>query len=211
MSKIWGRTPISNADKRHLTQSKYLAESFDKDGKSLGFEERIDRRPMGKVERFVDPSGSVMNQQLYSDGDSRKNETAIRERAALHKKGFVEYAKCPLKHGTRYSSPIATKDFAKMPAHLSEECRHDPKVMERKDGDLYAKTACPHIEWLITYRREAHAEAYAKRNNARVELEKREERKRELDDLQRAMLEQQLEQAKAARAAKTPKTKDASE
>lgn len=191
MSKNWGRTPVSNADKRHATQSKYLVVTPD------GTEERIDRRPMGKVERFVDPSGNVMSIQLYADGDSRKNESEIRQRSAYHKKGFVEFAKCPLKHGTRHSSTLATKDFAKMPANLATECKHDPKVMERSDGDLYARGACPHIEWLIKARMEKAAKEYAKRNETRAAQEKREVEKRELEAMQLEMAREQLKERKA--------------
>src|SRR5690348_8303501 len=158
MGKNWGRTPVTNADKRAATQTKYLVEA---DG---GTEERIDRRPLGKVERFVDAAGNIVSLQLYADGDAQRAQTEIRMRAQYHKKGLVEFSKCPVKHGTRNSSTVTEKDFRKMPSALASECRHDPKVMERRDGDLYAKTACPHIEWLIEQRRAAAAEAYAKRN-----------------------------------------------
>lgn len=203
MSKNWGRTPVSNADKRSATQLKYLVEV---DG---GTEERIDRRPMGKVERFVDPDGGVMSLQLYSDGDPRRHESEIRRRSELHRKGFVEFAKCPLKHGTRNSSKIATKDFAKMTeAHLVGECRHDPKVMERKDGDLYARGSCPHIEWLIAFRRKKAADAYQKRNSLQVAKDKREAEKRDLEALQ---LEQAREQFAERKRATRTKAKDAAE
>src|SRR5262245_712800 len=179
MARNWGRTPVSNADKRHATQAKYLVRVGD------GTEERIDRRPMGKVERFVDNDGGVVSLQMYSDGDAKRYEAEIRRRADLHKKGFVEFAKCPLKHGTRNSSPQSTKDFAKMTdTALVNECNRDPKVMERIDGDLYAGRSCPHIEWLIKFRRERSAAAYEKRNAALVANEKRDKERRELDALE---------------------------
>ena len=68
MSKNWGKTPITNADKRAATQTRYLVEVED------GHEERIDRRPLGKVERFVDKAGHVIAVQLYSDGDPRRGQ-----------------------------------------------------------------------------------------------------------------------------------------
>src|SRR5512139_2324631 len=206
MAKNWGRTPVTNADKRGATQMRYLVEV---DG---GTEERIDRRPLGKVERFVDPDGGVVSLQLYSDGDPRRHESEIRRRSDLHRKGFVEFAKCPLKHGTRNSSPIATKDFSKLPESMSLECKHDPKVMTRRDGDLYAGESCPHIEWLIGERRKKAADAYAKRNALAVAKERAEQERREIEVLDLAKRRRELEvEPPPPRAARTAKPKDAVE
>lgn len=183
MSKNWGRTPVSNADKRHLTQTKYLVETDE------GTEERIDRRPMGRVVKIVDPSGNVISQQLYADGDPRRAETEIRVRAEFHKKGMIEHALCPIKHGTRQ---YASKDFAKMPASLSVECSQDKKAMYRRDGELYAGEACPHIEWLIKYRREKAAKEYATRNARQVAAEKRDRERAKLEELQLEKMKKEL-------------------
>lgn len=187
MSKNWGRTPVTNADKRHLTQVSYLVETAD------GTEDRIDRRPLGKVERFVDPSGGVMSLQLYSDGDPKRLDSEMRRRAELHRKGFVEYAKCPLRHGTRNANEATGREFAKMPQDLAIECKHDPKVMTRRDGELYAGESCPHIEWLITFRRNKATEAYEKRNSLVVKKERAEQKRRELDALELAKRQRELE------------------
>lgn len=198
MARNWGRTPVTNADKRAHTETKYMVAV---NGET---EERIDRRPLGKVERFVDPDGGVVSLQLYGDGDARRHESEIRRRAELHRKGFVEHAKCPIKHGTRNSSTIATKDFAKMPTALAAECKHDKKAMERRDGDLYAVDACPHIEWLIAARRAKATESYRKRNEINVKRAEQAE----------AREAAQLEQAKALtalldeRSARKPRAKD---
>ena|ERR1044072_1889188 len=219
MSKNWGKTPVTNADNRiGQTQVTYLAPNAE----GLGYEERIDRRPLGKVERFVDPQGNVCNEQLYTAGDPHRAQTEISKRNQLHRKGFVEHAKCPLKHGTRHSSPQSTKEFAQMPTscvlekgkpterHLdipTSECKHDPKVMTRKDGDLYAGTACPHIEWLIEYRRQQQADAVAKRSAHTVEAKRREQEERELKAAQIELVKEQL----AERKARKPKTKEVAE
>jgi hypothetical protein len=191
MGKNWGRRTITNADRVHTaTQSKYMAP--DADGV---MEERIDRRPLGKVERFVDPDGGIMSLQIYADGDPKRHETEIRKRHELHKKGFVEYAKCPLKHGTRHSSPIATKDFAKaLTADQQTECKHDVKPMSRKDGDLIAGKACPHIE--------ASQEVQKKRNAQRAEQEKRAATQAQLAEKQTLAIEALL----AERAERKTKT-----
>lgn len=190
MGKNWGRTPVTNADKRAATQTKYLVEI---DG---GTEERIDRRPLGKVERFVDPDGGVVSLQIYADGDPKRHESEIRRRAELHRKGFIEFAKCPIKHGTRNSSPIASKDFAKLEKGKNAppvgECKTDPKVMQRKDGDLYAGCSCPHIEALIVYRREKAADAYAKRNAAQVKAEQNRATRQEFEAAQAKALNELL-------------------
>jgi hypothetical protein len=194
MSKNWGRTPVTIADKLHTaTQTKYLVATKD------GDEERLDRRPLGKVERFVDPVGNVCSLQLAGDGDAQKASSLIRQRAQFHKKGFVEFSKCPLKHGLRHSSELARKDFAKMPANLEGECKHDPKVMERRDGDLYAMPGCQHIEWLIDFRRKKEASQLAKRNASRIAQEKREAEKQDLQALQLEMVKEQVAEFKAKR------------
>jgi hypothetical protein len=198
MAKSWGRRTITNADKRHLTQTKYMAP--DEHGV---LEERIDRRPMGKVEKFVDNEGGVVSLQIYADGDAKRHETEIRRRAELHRKGFVEHAKCPLKHGTRHSSPAAAKDFAKaLTADLQTECKHDIKAMSRVDGDLVAGKACPHIEALIAYRRKVAKEAFEKRNAQRAAAEKREAEKAQLAEKQTMAIEALL----AERAERKPKS-----
>lgn len=199
MGKNWGRRTITNADKLHLTQTRYMAP--DANGV---VEERIDRRPQGKVERFVDREGNIVSPQIYADGDSKRHETEIRKRHELHKKGFVEYAKCPLKHGTRHSSPQSTKDFAKaLSADMQMECKHDVKPMSRKDGELHAGKACPHIEALIAYRRKQAADAYEKRNAQRTAQEKREQEKAELAVKQTLAIEALL----AERTERKPKVK----
>lgn len=216
MSKNWGKTPVTNADNRvGQTQVTYLAPNAE----GLGHEERIDRRPLGKVERFVDPQGNVCNEQLYTSGEPNRSQTEINKRSALHRKGYVEHAKCPLKHGTRHSSPQTTKDFSKMPTSCvldkgkpterlleipTVECKHDPKVMSRRDGELYAETACPHIEWLIHFRREQQADAVAKRSAHTAEAKRREQEERELKAAQMELVKEQL----AERKARKPKAKD---
>lgn len=209
MSKNWGKTPVTNADdlQRGANQTKYLAPAVDPYGKDIGFEELIDRRPLGKVERFVDPQGNVTNMQLFTSGDPARAQTEISTRARLHKKGFVEYAKCPLKHGTRHSGEVSRKDFAKMPPELEGECKHDPKVMTRKDGDLYAGKSCQHIEWLITYRRAQAADAYTKRNAHTAEAKRLQQEERDLKAAQTELLREQI----AERKTRKPKAKEVTE
>lgn len=199
MAKNWGRTPVTNADKLRLAQTKYIVETSD------GPEERIDRRPQGKVERFVDKVGNVCSLQMHGDGDSQRHTTMVRARAQYHAKGFVEFSKCPLKHGTRHANPETSREFAKMPAELQTECKQDPQVMERKDGELYARSGCKHVEWLIQHRIEKEAAQAKKRNSARIAQENRAKEKAELEAIQLEMAREQVKEFKAKKAAVKPK------
>lgn len=201
MGKNWGRTPVTKADDRAKSQMTYLVEGPD------GPEERIDRRPMGKVERFVDPDGNVCSQQLCGGGDPKRVETEQRNRMTLHRKGFIEHSKCPIRTGTRTSSERTARDFAKMPASLAGECKHEIRVMKRLDGVLYADKACPHIEWLIEQRRAARAKKYEIDNAQLVAAEKRAETQRKLAEAQATALTELLGDRKQ----KASRNRDASE
>jgi hypothetical protein len=106
MAKNWGRTPVTNADKRFAAPIKYFVETPD------GVMQRIERRPLGASEQFVDKDGNIVRLTMYGDGDSQKATTEQRNRMMAHRKEQIEYARCPLRHGTRQ---YAQRDFAKMP------------------------------------------------------------------------------------------------
>lgn len=200
MSKNWGRMPVTNADKRSATQMTYLV------GSGESAEERIDRRPMGKVERFVDPDGGVVSLQMFADGDPKQADTLQRNRAQLHRKGFVEHSKCPIRTGTRHSSERTARDFAKMPASLAAECKHEIRVMKKIDGVLYAETGCPHIEWLIGHRVKKAAEAYRKRNAQIVAAEERRATHEKLAEAQATALTELLADRKGSAPRKAKET-----
>ena len=186
MAKNWSRTPVSNADDRRNTQMTYMV------GEGEGAEERIDRRPMGKVERFVDPDGNVCSMQIRAAGDSKPLETEQRTRAVLHRKGFVEHAKCPLRTGVRSISEKTARDFIGMPANLAGECKHEIRPMKKIDGVLYADKGCPHIEWLRAHRLEKSKKAYETRNAQIVAAEKRKEVHEKLAEAQATALTELL-------------------
>jgi hypothetical protein len=204
MAKNWGRTPITNADKRRDAIVKYFVQTED------GTELRTDRRPLGKIEQFVDPDGNICNQQMFGDGDSQKLNTEQRLRHGLHRKGFIEYAKCPIRHGNRQ---YAQREFAKMPADLARECEHDPRPFERlnaeggparrgEPSDLYAREACPHIEWLIKHRRkEAEAKALLLNPHAKA-AEKAKQTAQELQAAQIELVKEQIAERKTRRKVK---------
>ena len=208
MSKNWGRTPVTNADKRFAAHLTYYVETPE------GPMRRVDRRPLGRSEQFVDKDGNTCWIQMYGDGDSRKVETEQRNRANMHHKGAIEHAKCPIRYGTRQ---YAERDFSKMPAHLATECKSDPKPYVRlnyhgepakrgEPGDLYAGEACPHIEWLITFRREQAEKTRALLNPYAAQAEEAKKQEAELKRLQADLLKEQIaeRQAKTSRSKKEP-------
>lgn len=191
----WGRRPITDAGKAK-TNPPHLTYYFQD-------EERLDRRPLGRVERFVDPQGNVVSLQLGAEGDPQRQVTMDRRRMEYRRDGFIEHAKCPLRHGTFLMAGAIGKDFSSMAqdqkfgkvtvkALPAEPCNHDPKTLERHGHDLYAKDACPHIEWLIEFRRERARFQNEKRNARRIAEERREEKRRMLEDLQLKKAESEL-------------------
>lgn len=158
-------------------------------------EQRLDRRPFGKIERFVDPVGNVITVSLAFAGDPHATETANRKRLQLHAEGWVEHTKCPFKHGARARVTGLDKEFKKMPPLA--ECTTDPAPMRVVDGEKHAQKACDHIEWLITDRRKREAEQMKKRNAARIREEERKSKQDELLQMQSELAEEQLAERKA--------------
>lgn len=192
----FGRRPITDASKG-VPQTSYFHNG----------EERIDRRPLGTVSRFVDPQGNVVSLQLASDGDPQKAMTIERRRLELRRDGFVEHAKCPVRHGTHLAAGPAQRDFQKLITSRDwtpEPCAQDPRVMTRRNGDLHAETACAHVEALIAFRRAQETEQANKRNRARIAKEEADAARLKLEAAQLEMVQEQLKEHKAKRA--TPKT-----
>jgi hypothetical protein len=185
----FGKRPINDAGQAQKTRTPV---AMYHDG-----EQRFERRPYGKIERFVDPVGNVCIVQLSTPGDPKAVETAMRIRNEKHVDGWVEHAKCPMRHGVPSRTPAIEREFKKMPADLREPCGADPKVMSRKDGELYAEKSCPHVEWLIASRRKTEADANEKRNAARIREEKRLADAASLQAAQLEMVKEQLAERKA--------------
>jgi hypothetical protein len=204
MGKL-GRQPINDAGKKPAPLA------FTHSG-----EKRIEIRPNGIWDRFVDPTGNVVGVQLASRGVAAPVPAAAAMRLRHHNDGFVEHGKCPLKHGIRYVSPAIENDFAEMPDELQRPCTDDPVTMTKHpsgrnpDGSakyrFEAHASCPHVEWLIKFRREREEELNAQRNAQRVAAEKREAEKRELETIQLEMAREELAARKAkAKDRKGPK------
>ncbi len=161
-------------------------------------EPRIDRRPTGKVERFVDPQGNVVNLQLASAGDPAAQATADRKRAEFRRDGFVEHAKCPHRTGAWHSPRLKVEILDAHPK-LHTACSDDPKVMSRDARGLIAGHGCHHIEWLIQHRRDTEAKQMEKRNALRAADEKRATQAEELRSVQLEIAKEELEARKAKR------------
>lgn len=184
----FGRRPITDAGKPKPTVTYYY------DG-----EERLDRRPLGRVERFVDAVGNVVSLQLAGDGDPVRQMTADKMRLQYRRDGFVEHAKCPLRHGTHLMAGPIAKDFSSMPASLGEPCAADSRTMVRRGHELHATKACPHIEWLIEARRAKELEQAKKRNANRIAQEQQAAEEAELKRLQLEMAKEQIEERKQSK------------
>lgn len=186
----YGKLPISNADKAR-PQITYLWEG----------EERIDRRPAGKVERWVDLVGNVVSLQMYADGDPNRAAADQRMRLQYRRDGFIEHAKCPVRHGTYLLDGQIAKDFRAIKGLNHEPCANDPRTLIKQGDEIHATKACPHVEALIAYRVANEAKQAAKRNEKRAKEEARAAEDAELKALQ-------LEQLRETRKAKKTGVKE---
>lgn len=177
----FGATPINDATRPRPQ----VAYRFDG-------EARIDKRPYGKVERFIDRRGNVVNLQLAADGNPNPQEWADKLRARFHRAGFVEHAKCPVRHGVSAIAEIAP-DFEELPEELAQACGSDSKTMVRTSSGLEAQRGCPHVEWLISSRREKATLDDLKTNAAAAARDKLEAEKNELARVQLEIAKEELE------------------
>lgn len=131
-------------------------------------EMRAMKRPEGRiVEQFVDKQGHVVWLQLLQFGTNHDATEADRRRAVLHRDGFLEHGRCPILGGT-WRKPAFEADFDAMPAELrTRACTDDPTVHRvvgsGKSKRTLERASCPHVEWLIAYRRDQEAQAQALR------------------------------------------------
>jgi hypothetical protein len=191
----WGRRPITDAGK----PKPYITYLYND-------EERIDRRPLGRVERFVDLVGNIVSLQLAGDGDPQRQVTADKLRMQYRRDGFIEHAKCPVRHGTLLFSGQIAKDFSAMPDDLKNSpCDSDPRTLVKRGHDLHATEACPHIEWLIEARRTKELKQAKKRNADRI---REEERREARSKAEMELLEFAKDAAEERRSRKSRSTKE---
>lgn len=198
MGKNYGRNPATQVDKRiQQTQSSFMVEGDD------GPETRLERRPQGRVERFIDKDGNVHALSLYADGDQRKAETERRNRGNWHAKGFIELGQCPILSGTQQHA----REFEKMPASLREPCKGHPRLFDKRGRDYFAGEGCPHAQWLIGYRKDARAKKFAIDNAHVAAAARARQEEAELQKLQAELLREQIKERKG----KSRKTEAAGE
>ena len=158
-------------------------------------ERRIVKRPEGRsVLQWIDRQGNSVWLQMLKLGVNQGQEAIDRSRGELERQGFVELAKCPLRHGVRFRTPALEDEFAEMPEALQKQCAVDPTIHEKRGRHTHANDPCPHILWLIADRRKREEEARdlrATKIETAVSLEKR-----KLD-----LQEQQLIETRATNAA----------
>lgn len=134
-------------------------------------ERRAERYPSGFCETHVDPQGDVMNNlQLVPPGVPATRDAVTRARAEQLQKGFVPHGQCPLRNGVRYDDRFRD-EFDEMPKQLEQRCDEDPKTVTRgKKGVLECGEGCPHIEWLIAFRKDKAAKARLAKRSEKVNL-----------------------------------------
>ncbi len=117
--------------------------------------------PSGYTESYVDPSGNVMNNlQLVPPSVPATRDAVTRAKAQKLHDGFVPHAQCPMRNGIRFDDKFRD-EFADMPVELeAKKCESDPTTRTRgARGVIECHDACPHVEWLIAYRKNKAAEA----------------------------------------------------
>lgn len=154
----------------------YKGKRKDREGNAPG-EKGVKRKhlyPSGKVERFVNLQGTVVEIPLVPSGVPPTAEAVASARAKLHKlkshdgevEGFIEHGKCPLKNGIRDLTPSIEREFDEILAEgnvSKSACAEHPVTWQKTDKGIVYFDGCPHIEALITHRRAKHTE----RTNAR--------------------------------------------
>lgn len=188
----FGKRPINDAAKYQTGTNGQKLPEFWFEG-----ELRIDRQPYGNKQRFVDPVGNVITLQISQPGDPKAAETANRIRMEKRMEGWLEHARCPLRHGGHLATRDLEREFKKMPSALRDPCASDPKVMTRENGELHAQRSCPHVEWLIADRVAREKIQNEKRNKARILEEKRKAEAAELQAMQLEMVKEQVKEHKA--------------
>jgi hypothetical protein len=131
-------------------------------------ERRQAKVPLGVVESWVDPQGNVMDGlQLRKMGDVPDQGIVDRKRAEFRRKGWVEHHQCPLTNGAMRSDKVAA-DLEKRPDELSAACKRDPQTRVKTAGGVEWRCGCPHIEWLVDFRRKKEADRLALKRKAPV-------------------------------------------
>ena len=148
---------------KNKPRDRVVVVSVEKNGQRTQ-ERRIIKRPEGRcVEQFVDLQGNVVWITLLQLGTNHGVEMIDKNRATMHREGFIEYHRCPVRHGTRFKTEKLSGEFAEMPPSLRVECVDDPVIHETRGKHVHANEPCPHIQWLIEERRHRAQEEQALR------------------------------------------------
>jgi len=185
-------------------------------------ERRTERWPSGITERFVNLQGSEVTCQLLPNGVPANPDAIGKARMQLQRavngdktvEGFVEFEKCPLRHGTNLRSARAEDEFAMMPDELKRPCTSDPetkRVIQKGNNRHWEYSdPCPHIQWLMKSRQEREAERRNARSARQVSSSEMERQKLEI--AQQQLVEQRKANERMAAAveglsARQPKNK----
>lgn len=123
-------------------------------------ERRIIKRPEARDARqFIDLQGNVVWLKLLALGTNHGVDHIDTMLSKHKREGFVEHAKCPLRHAYPAFDERFEEEFSELPPELQKPCKADPKVHQKQGKRTIATDACPHVEWLIKLRFDREAEA----------------------------------------------------
>jgi hypothetical protein len=123
-------------------------------------ERRVIKRPEARDARqFVDLQGNVVWLKLLALGTNHGVDHIDTMLSKHKREGFVEHAKCPLRHAYPAFDARFEEEFSELPPELQKPCKADPKVHQKQGTRTIATDACPHVEWLIKLRFGREAEA----------------------------------------------------
>jgi hypothetical protein len=149
--------------------------------------------PAGTVERFVNLQGSVVQVVLVPPGVPASREAMAQARAKLHSHktpdgdvvGFIEHGKCPLKSGVADLDPTLSEECERMRAACGPACKEHPVTFKKTSKGIEYFDSCPHVQWLITERREIQ----------KLKVEARMKRQKTMQEIEQAKLEAAEQQA----------------
>jgi hypothetical protein len=166
--------------------------------------------PAGTVERFVNLQGTVVQSVLVPPGIPASKEAVATARAKLHSLktpdsevvGFIEHGKCPLKTGVADLDPVIADEMERVREACGPACKEHPVTFKKTAKGIEYFDGCPHIQWLITERRELHKTKRDARMKRQMSMQEIEQAKLAAANQQasdtRALLERVVEKLDAA-------------
>lgn len=154
--------------------------------------------PAGRVEKFVNLQGSVVQPVLVPPGVPVSNEAIATARAKLHALkttdgdvvGFIEHGRCPLKSGIADLDPVIADEMERCREACGPACKEHPTTFKRTSKGIEYFDSCVHVQWIIAERRKLH----------RAKSDARMSKAKTLQEIEKAKLAAAEQQARDTRA-----------